>query len=259
MTVAPDVARWVADLEARHLRALTRTEAARALRALSSTYVERRGRLAGRGAFDSAGKRAAYALYYGPRRLLLLRAILSELAPASPIRTVYDLGCGTGAAGAAWATSGLPRASIKASDRHPWAVQETRSTLAALALHGEVRQADLDRQAHAPPRAGRTPAPVGLGEAIVLSYVVNELDDATRARVLPWLLAAAGRGARVLVVEPLARGTTPWWPAWTEAFVSRGGRADEWKRALALPPVTTALGRAAGLGVTISSARTLLV
>ncbi len=64
----PGFDRWIADIEARHLRDMTPTEVARALRALSSTYVERRARLSGRGAFDTAGKRAAYALYYAPRR-----------------------------------------------------------------------------------------------------------------------------------------------------------------------------------------------
>ena len=66
------LARWMADLEARHLRDMTPAEVARALRALSSTYVERRSRLSDRGAFDTAGKRAAYALYYAPRRYLMM-------------------------------------------------------------------------------------------------------------------------------------------------------------------------------------------
>ena len=76
-------ARWIADLEARYLRDLTPTEVARALRALSSTYVERRARLSGRGAFDSAGKRAAYALYYAPRRFLMAGHVVAALAPAA--------------------------------------------------------------------------------------------------------------------------------------------------------------------------------
>ena len=50
--------RWIADLETRQLRDMTTAEVARALRALSSTYVERRARLSGRGAFDSAGPRS---------------------------------------------------------------------------------------------------------------------------------------------------------------------------------------------------------
>ena len=95
--------RWLAGLEARHLRDMTTTEVARALRALSSTYVERRSRLSDRGAFDTAGKRAAYALYYAPRRFLTVAHVLAAVgAPALPLHVV-DLGCGTGAAGAAWA------------------------------------------------------------------------------------------------------------------------------------------------------------
>ena len=88
--------RWLADLEARHLRDMTTSEVARALRALSSTYVERRARLSDRGAFDTAGKRAAYALYYAPRRFLTVTHVLAAVgAPATPLRVV-DLGCGTG-------------------------------------------------------------------------------------------------------------------------------------------------------------------
>ena len=64
---------WIAGwpgLEERHFADLTFAEVARALRALSSTYVERRERLATQSAFDSAGKRAAYALYYSPLHFL---------------------------------------------------------------------------------------------------------------------------------------------------------------------------------------------
>ena len=57
---------WLEALERRHLAELTFSEAARALRALSSCYVERRPRLASGGALDTRGKRAAFALFYGP-------------------------------------------------------------------------------------------------------------------------------------------------------------------------------------------------
>ena len=72
---------WIAGLESRHFAELTFPEVSRALRALSSTYVERRARLSGRGAFDSAGKRAAYALYYGPRRFLMTDHVVAQLDP----------------------------------------------------------------------------------------------------------------------------------------------------------------------------------
>ena len=53
-------------IESRHLANLTRSEVARALRALSSCYVERRTKLASGAALEGAGKRAAFALFYGP-------------------------------------------------------------------------------------------------------------------------------------------------------------------------------------------------
>ena len=68
-----------ADLEARHLAELTFAEVRRALQALSSLYVERRERLAEGAAFDGAGKRAAFALYYGPMHFLLVREIVRAL------------------------------------------------------------------------------------------------------------------------------------------------------------------------------------
>ena len=54
-------AAWFAALEARHLGRLTFQEVRRALQALSSLYVERRGRLASGAALESEGKRAAFA------------------------------------------------------------------------------------------------------------------------------------------------------------------------------------------------------
>ena len=70
-----------ADLEARHLSELTFAEVRRALQALSSLYVERRERMAEGAVFDGAGKRAAFALYYGPMHFLLVREIVRALGP----------------------------------------------------------------------------------------------------------------------------------------------------------------------------------
>ena len=95
---------WLAALEQRHLADLTFSEVARALRALSATYVERRDRLARKPAFDSAGKRAAYALYYSPLHFLTVSELLRAMGfHQQPVRHLVDLGCGAGAAGAAWA------------------------------------------------------------------------------------------------------------------------------------------------------------
>lgn len=247
-------ARWIADLESRHLHELTRAEVARALRALSSTYVERRARLSGRGAFDTAGKRAAYALYYAPRRFAAVRAMLAALPPHPPPRTLVDLGAGTGAASAAWATWATPHAFVRAVDVHPWAVDEARATYRAFDLAADVRRGsiagarDLARLA---PRDGVADA------GYVLSYVANELTDDGRAGVLAFLLEASRAGARVCVIEPLSRRTSPWWTRWADAVVSAGGRADEWRMPVDLPEVTRALGRAAGLDADTVTGRSL--
>src|SRR5438105_15755218 len=96
--------RWLADLERRHLAELTFPEVSRALRALSATYVERRQKIGEGAALAGAGKRAAFALFYGPLHFLLIAAIVRQLPPAArAIATLVDLGCGTGASGAAWA------------------------------------------------------------------------------------------------------------------------------------------------------------
>lgn len=259
MTADGDLAAWIADLERRHLADLTRSEVARALRALSSTYVQRRARLSGRGAFDTAGKRAAYALYYGPRRYQLVAHVVSALLAGDPPRAIVDAGCGTGAAGAAWASQSGTGARVLGLDAHPWAVDEARTTYRALGVRGETRRCSLTaaREPAEWLRAGGPRAREAGG--VVLSYVVNELDEATRQRLLPAVLAAAQAGTRILVVEPLSRRTSPWWPRWERAIVAAGGRADEWRLALALPETTVALGRAAGLDPAESTARTLLV
>jgi hypothetical protein len=66
---------WVQALEARHLADLTFSEVSRALRALSSAYVERRARLSSGAALSGAGKRAAFALFYGPLHYLLVKHV----------------------------------------------------------------------------------------------------------------------------------------------------------------------------------------
>jgi methylase of polypeptide subunit release factors len=91
---------WLAALEARHLADLRVPEVTRALRALSSAYVERRHALARGAALDSHGKRAAFALFYAPLHFMVVRHVVTALGAHRPApSTVVDLGCGTGAAG----------------------------------------------------------------------------------------------------------------------------------------------------------------
>src|ERR1041384_4390281 len=96
---------WLSALETRHLADLRVPEVTRALRALSSAYVERRHTAARGGALDSAGKRAAVALFSAPVPFLARRHVIQSIdgAAGPPPSGILDIGCGTGAAGAAWA------------------------------------------------------------------------------------------------------------------------------------------------------------
>ena len=240
-------ASWLAALDARHLADFTPKEVARALRALSSCYVERRARLAQGGALDSAGKRAAFALFYAPLHFLVTREILRALPGAlNGVREVQDVGCGTGSAGAAWALeSGA--ASIRGFDASAWAVNEARWTYAQLGLAGRAAARDVNRAT----------VSVGEGTATIVAYVANELADPTRTKLLERLLTIGRDGDRVLLIEPIARRAMPWWPEWERALISEGGRADEWRFPSSLPQRQGALARAAGLDPRELTARSL--
>src|SRR5438552_13228589 len=101
MTSAPGFAEWMSFLEQRHFADLTFQEVSRSLRALSSNYVERRVRLSEGAALAGAGKRAAFALFYGPLHFLLVRHIVTSVPELTRGNDeIVDVGCGTGAAGA---------------------------------------------------------------------------------------------------------------------------------------------------------------
>jgi len=241
--------RWIEALQTRHLADRTFAEARRGLQALSSLYVERRARIASGAALSGSGKRAAFALFYGPVHFLVAERIVVALGANRPSpREILDLGCGTGVVGAAWAIAagGTPR--VVAVDRHPWSVAEARWTLRALGVRGTARTADLVR---VPLR--------GAGRGVALGFAVNELDAEARARLLGGILAAAKEGAAVLVLEPLAKAAAPWWPEWTAAFREAGGREDAWKLEAELPPPVERLGRAAGLDPRALTARSLFL
>jgi SAM-dependent methyltransferase len=198
--------------------------------------VERRGRLASGAVFDGAGKRAAFALFYGPLHFLLVREIVRALgAGDAPPATLLDLGCGTGTAGAAWALETGGRTALHGIDRNGWALGEARWNAARLGLKARFTSGDLVRATFPTPGA------------VLLAFTVNELEDPPRSELLERLLAMGKGGGGVLVIEPLARGVAPWWDAWAGRFAAMGGRADEWRFKLALPPTLRLLDKAAGL------------
>jgi len=229
---------WVVALEKRHLADFRVAEVTRALRALSSAYVERRHTVARGGPLDSAGKRAAFALFYAPLHFLAVTHVVASIDAATqpPPTAIVDVGCGTGAGGAAWAVAAGGSPGVTGIDRHPWAVEEARWTYRTLGLKGSTRQGDASRL---PPLKPRT--------AVIVAYVLNELSSDLRARAEEQLFAAAARGARILVLEPIARGVAPWWGETARRVVQAGGRADEWRFPVDLPPVLRTLDKAAGL------------
>jgi len=252
--------RWLQALEARHFSDLTFQEVARALRALSATYVEKRDTIHEGAALSGAGKRAAFALFYGPLHYLLIRQIVRELDRSTKVvalhdagargvsrATLVDLGCGTGSAGVAWAESCSP-AQILGVDIHPWALTEAAWTYREFGVRAKTVRGDVAK-ARLPP----SPA------MILASYTINELREGDRAAMLPRLLGRAANGDRVLIVEPLARSAARWWRPWADAFTAAGGRADEWRFPVDLPPLVAKLDRAAGLNHTHLTGRSLFI
>ena len=243
---------WFDSLERRQLADLEFAEVRRALQALTRWYVEkreaRRGSRPG-AALDGRGKRAAFALFYGPLHFLVLRHIVAELDAAStPLSEILDLGCGTGACGAAWALQFSRRPKLVGIDTNAWVVSEARWTWRQFGLAGKVTRGDLAR-AQLP----------GRGHGILAAYVANELEATPREAMLERLLDASDRGARVLVVEPIARRIVPWWDTWARAFEERGGRADTWRFRAVLPERLRLLDKAAGLDHGELTARSLFV
>ena len=196
---------------------------------------------------SGAGKRAAFAAFYGPLHYLIVRHIVCALPGAvEEVSRIIDLGCGTGAAGAAWACSCPARCSVIGIDRHPWAVAEASRTYGDFGLTGRARRGDITRT-HLP----------GKGAATICAFAMNELPDAERDRLLGRLVERARPGYRLLIVEPLAGFVARWWGKWRVRFEGGGGRADEWRVELELPPIVARLDRAAGLDHRELTARTL--
>jgi methylase of polypeptide subunit release factors len=135
-TLRADFDAWLAATVARHSVDLEFRELRKGAQALSWLYVERRaeGDLAAR-AVDGRGKRAALASYYAPLHFLATQHALLRIGPArfGALRRVIDLGCGTGATGAAAARM-LDCADVVAIDRSGFALSEARHTYAAFGL-----------------------------------------------------------------------------------------------------------------------------
>lgn len=245
---------WLEALQQRHRSALTTAEFLKAVRALSARYVERRSTLGERSPVDSPGKRAAFAAFYTPLHLITVRAIVRALGAPSP-RRIVDLGCGTGAASAAWALEAAAPPHLLGIDRDPWALEEARWNWRQLGLRGETRRGDVLRTCERMLQQRSLIA----GTGVVAAWSLNELADEARARLLPLLLELARRGAALLIVEPLAGAATRWWPEWDTAWRAEGGRSDSWRFDPELPPSLRALDESAGFRRDALTAKSLWI
>ena len=230
---------WFDALYERHLQTLSFQELRRAVQALSILYVERRGRI-GRGtALDGAGKRAAFACYFAPLHFLLVREIVRALgAGKAATPAILDLGCGTGAGGAAWALEMDPPPKVIGVDRSPWALHEAKRTYSFFRLRAAVRSLDLSTL-RVPPETG-----------VIAAFAVNEMDGPSRDRLRRKLQTAqtvSKHGAPVLIIEAIARRAALWWAEWSKEWKDTIGLEREWRFHIQLPERLSLLDKAAGL------------
>jgi len=251
---------WHAALVQRFSRDLTFPEIRKGVQALSSLYVGRRGRLAddGAGVFDGAGKRAGFALYFAPLHFLTVYHALREIEfDGLPVARLWDLGCGTGAGGAAWgsaqrsserlatdeagqpAGAKLPRSpglKVIGVDRSGFALDEAAGTYRAFGLRGETQRVVLGEgeprsqavirigigagEKGAPSRRGGRPGSRGIrgDDAVLLAYTLNEIGDASRERLLHEIMAGGATSRPLVILEPVARKISPWWSRWERAL-----------------------------------------
>ena len=243
--------RWFEALEGRHLATLNFSEVRKAVQALSSLYVERRERIDAGAAFTGSGKRAAFAMYFGPLHFLLVREIVRALdARIPPDARLLDLGCGTGVAGSAWAIESQASPNVIGVDRNGWAVQECRWTYEQFGISGTAKVADVSRLS------------IPATTAVIAAFTINELDLSARERFRREFLKVARNGCPVLIIEPIARRLTSmsganaspkgrshqgWWGEWASEWKSVGGREDDWRFRVTLPERLALMDKAAGL------------
>jgi hypothetical protein len=250
------IERWVEAVVARHTASFSMPEFLKAVRALSARYVESRQSLGTRSPLDSAGKRAAFAAFYGPLHFYTARQALSALGTdLPPVHTVIDFGCGTGVVGAAWSLAQPGDTTLVGIDRNAWALAEAKWNWKTLGLSGRTHQADLVTPVRSVlPESHRRSA---RGVGLVFGWALNEVPSARRESLRDELLDLVSAGASLLVLEPLARGATPWWNGWADRIHAAGGRADEWKFDVSWTARLAALDEAAGFRRDAFSVKTL--
>jgi hypothetical protein len=242
---------WLAATLERFLPPLNFTELRRGVQALSTLYVERRaaGELAAR-AREGVGKRAALATYYAALHFLTthhaLRMVGTEELLSAP--KLVDLGCGTGATGAAVATVAAAPPEILGIDCSGWALEQASLTWLAFGLRGRVRRGEIP---------GAVPNGAH-GVAMVSGWSAGELEEPDRAVLLRRLIAALRRGSPILVLEPLAGRASPWWTDWASQLAPWGVRDELIRVAIERPPFIRDMDKASRLDHQVIGARVLI-
>jgi len=226
----PKFEQFVETVSKRYLKELQFAEIRRAVQALSQWYVQKRANLTPDKVFEGRGKRAAFSAYYAPLHYILVREIIENLQ--TPIfKHLIELGCGTGLAGCAWLRR-TPKAVVTAYDIHAEAVKETNWTYSMLGVNGKAVVRDARQVSF------------NNCDAVLAAFYVNELSDTARSELLASLLKSK---TQILIVEPIAKSTTPWWNTWEAAFIKAGGRSDTWRFRPDLPEFLEKMDKAAKL------------
>lgn len=248
--VRGDFDAWIENTVARFSPPLTFREVRKGVQALSSLYVERRkGDLSTR-ALDGSAKRAALASYYAPLHFLSLWHLMGDWQPhfATPVGRIIDLGCGSGAAGAALARV-LPNSPpVVGIDRSGFLLREARHTYRSFGVPASTRRGKIPA-ALPKPRAG---------DLWLFAFSLNEFSDADREITRDAIIRAIDADVSLFIIEPLAGPTTPWWKTWRDAFTPFSMHCDTWKHPRARPEWIGRLDRAASLDHRVLGARAIV-
>ena len=125
----------------------------------------------------------------------------ARLDAAAGVIALTDLGCGTGAAGAAWALE-CAECDVVGLDRNAWAVAEAQWTYRTLGIRGRAFKADVDGMR----------LYVGAGRAD-RCRLHGQRTAGSRARGIARRACSTrtSRATRILIVEPIARRMAGWW------------------------------------------------
>ena len=87
----------------------------------------------------TAQENGRHSLFYAPLHFIAVTEVIRALATSREApATILDLGCGTGAAGAAWALACRSTPGVVGIDRHPWAIDEAQWTYQQLGSTDEL-------------------------------------------------------------------------------------------------------------------------